>query len=69
MCHILAQKINADSWLHNVVSTLSLSSNLLLTNLSIMQVLPVLLSPSRMTLKVLFPIVEEVIDMLLYLKV
>ena len=69
MRHILAKKINADSWLHNGVSTLSLSSNLLFTNRSMMQVFPVLLSPRRMTLNVLFPMVEEVIDMLLYLKV
>ena len=52
-------------WLIDI-DTLSLSSNLLLTNRSMILVLPVLVSPSRMTLKVRLPMVEEVMDILLF---
>lgn len=63
MSDVLAQEVDADSWLYPKRATLSLSSNLLLTNRSMMLVLPVLVSPNRMTLKVRLPMVEEVIDM------
>ena len=62
MGDIFAQKVDAYGGLHGSKSTLSFSSNLLLTKRSMMLVLPVLLSPSRMTLKVRLPIVEEVMD-------
>lgn len=62
MGDIFAKEIYADGWLYNERTTMSLSSNLLLTNRSMMLVLPVLVSPKSMTLKVLFPMVDEVID-------
>ena len=65
MGHIFAKEVNADCRLHREELTLSFSSNLLLTKRSIMLVLPVLESPSRMTLKVRLPMVEEVIDIII----
>jgi hypothetical protein len=63
---IFAEEVDADGGLHWAGGTLSFSSNLLLTKRSIMLVLPVLESPSRMTLKVRLPMVEEVIDIINY---
>jgi hypothetical protein len=62
MSNVFSQKIYTDSRLYVSLGTLSFSSNLLLTKRSMMLVLPVLLFPNRMTLKVRFPIVEDVID-------
>jgi hypothetical protein len=64
MGNIFTKKIYADCGLNMGIWTLSFYSNLLLTNRSMMLVFPELLSPSSMTLKVLFPIVEDVIDMI-----
>ena len=61
---ILAQEVDADGGLPGERGTLSLSSKRLLTKRSMMLVLPVLVSPRRITLKVRLPIVEEVMDML-----
>ena len=61
---ILAQEVDADGGLPEGRGTLSLSSKRLLTKRSMMLVLPVLVSPRRITLKVRLPIVEEVMDML-----
>jgi len=63
MRDIFTKKVDSDSGLSGSRVTLSFSSNLLLTNLSMMLVLPVLVSPRSMTLKVRLPMVEEVIDM------
>lgn len=63
MRNVLTKEINSDCGLDSDGCTLSFSSNLLLTNLSIMLVLPVLLSPKSTILKVRLPIVEDVIDM------
>lgn len=63
MRDIFAKKIDSDGGLGSGCITLSFSSNLLLTNLYMMLVLPVLVSPRSMTLKVLLPMVEEVMDM------
>jgi hypothetical protein len=62
MSNVFSQKIYTDSRLYVSLGTLSFSSNLLLTKRSMILVLPVLLSPNRMTLKVRFPIVEDVTD-------
>jgi len=67
MSHILAQKIDANRRLYKNNPTLSFSSNLLLTNRSIMLVLPELVSPNNITLNVRFPMVEEVIDIIVLL--
>ena len=60
--YVFAEEVDADSGLGGDGGTLSFYSNLLFTNRSIMLVLPVLLSPRRITLKVRLPIVELVID-------
>jgi hypothetical protein len=59
---VLAEEVDADGGLRAGGSTLSFSSKRLFTNLYMMLVLPVLVSPSRITLNVRLPIVEEVID-------
>jgi hypothetical protein len=62
MRHIFAEKVDADGGLHACGVTLSFSSKRLLTKRYMMLVLPVLVSPSRMVLKVRLPTEEEVID-------
>lgn len=47
MRYIFAKEVDSDGGLHIGEGTLSLSSNLLLTNRSMILVLPVLLSPMR----------------------
>lgn len=59
---VFAEKVDADGGLRGWAVTLSFSSKRLLTNLYMMLVLPVLVSPSRITLNVRFPTVEDVID-------
>lgn len=62
MGDVFSEEVDADGGLNQQRVTLSFYQNLLLTKRSMMLVLPVALSPRRTILQVLFPKVDEVID-------